>query len=114
MFIYGPDGGGGAARLRCAGNDAVVKFATDRYMHFACTTNATNQRVRLYVDGLPVLEGDSGVSVPPDGGWDRHFVLMGNDPSGDDFQGEVASIRMYTRVVSAADIARAAGADAGE
>ena len=110
MFIYGGDGGAGQPRLRCAGNDVVVPFKTDRYMYFTCTASAPDQRVRIYVDGVPVLEGDSGVPVPPDGGWERHLVLLGNDPQGDDFQGEVASVRMFTRIRSADEIAQAADA----
>ena len=116
FFVYGGDGGVSGPHLRCLGHEVDVELTTERYMHFACTADSTTDRVNAYLDGRRVIAAEGGTYAPPDGGWTGPLFLFANDPSGDVFQGEVASIRMFARVRTARAIARAAGdgGDAGD
>lgn len=121
-FLYGGgqvDASTDKPHLRCSNIDSqAIAFPTDKYLYFACVANHDKSTIRGYVDGKRVInEADGGgVLLPyfPDGGWHEPLVLFANSPSLDDFQGEVASIRVFTHVRTAADVAATAGRDAGK
>ncbi len=76
--------------------------------HIACVI--APGRARIFYQGLRVALTDAGGA----GASNQPIAIGRNSPSGDPFVGEIASLRIYTRAKTTAEIALAAGADASD
>lgn len=99
---------GGRIRCRVTGgaelftaNDAVTQ---GQFTHVACTYDGAV--MRIYIDGTESTSLPFVGSIPTGGG---SLTIAQNNPSGDNLEGALDSLRMWSRIRTPAEICEAAG-----
>ncbi len=104
IFVYA----NGEVGCSPASARAAVLSTDGVWVHVACVWDKTV--TRLYANGVERFSADAGFIPPGDAG--TRAVVGGNAPSGDRFHGGLDTFRVFGRVRSAAEVARAADASA--
>ncbi|MBX3747633.1 MAG: hypothetical protein KF833_20180 [Verrucomicrobiae bacterium] len=74
---------------------------TPEVWHHLVIAQRPDRTLRIWVDGLPTLDGTTSRELPPETEW----LCLGNDPKGDGtWRGHLRDVRVYNRVLSDGEV----------
>ncbi len=98
LFLYA------GGELRCLAGEILVlgdSVEIDRWTHVACAINPALNTATIYIDGIEVAGSTEDMVLNASG---SNVVVGANEPSGDYFDGDLDSVRIWNRALSSSDM----------